>query len=166
LETTWAYVGIHSRANSYWISSARSFVFSDPTASTPNADPTQIWRSMSVLRKFAVFAMIPLNTWIPFALGQAGVAWMVAAGIRGQDFGFIDVLRVVLRSARSLVPLFFLLTFLWIPAHAMMFIPGLVLAIARSRQPSNPTIVAFRPRKLFIFHLRDIVALTPFALSR
>src|SRR4051794_32178290 len=71
------------------------FTFNAGRSSTVS-DPIQEWRSFSSATKLLFISAIAINSWVPFALGQAGISSIVAAHDRGQQPDSREVFDVIL----------------------------------------------------------------------
>ena len=104
------------------------FVSTHPARTGPDFDPVMVWRSMSVTRKLLTLALMPLNTWLPFAVGLAGVSWIIDRDSREQVPGQFGLLETILRSFVSIAIPFFFLTFPWFVAFQIFIFPSVFVA--------------------------------------
>jgi hypothetical protein len=90
-------------------------------------DPTALWRSLGPLSKLSVFVGMFLNTTVPFAVGLSGVSYVVSCEHRGEDCDISELFPRMLKSSLLLIPMFLVLSFPWMIAHAFFFFPGVIL---------------------------------------
>lgn len=103
-----------------------AFVSCDP--SQYGSDYSQMWQAMSPLSKALVFLMIPLNSWLPFALGQVGITRIAELEADGELVTADEPVGAMLRSSLKIVPLFFLLSFIWAIGVQVILVPGILIA--------------------------------------
>jgi hypothetical protein len=68
-----------------------------------------------------------LNTTVPFAIGLSGVSYLVSCEHRGEVCDITELFPRMLKSSLLLIPMFLVLSFPWMIAHAFFFFPGVIL---------------------------------------
>jgi len=104
------------------------FVSTLPGRTVADFNPIEVWHSMSATRKLLMFALLPLNTWLPFAVGLAGVSWIITEDSRGDVPEDFELIRSILRSLVSIVIPFFFLTFPWFIAFQVFVVPSVLVS--------------------------------------
>ena len=104
------------------------FCSSLPGRSGADLNPVEIWHAMPVTNKFLVFALLPLNTWLPFAAGLAGVSWIITEISRGEVPESSGLTKNIMRSLFSLGIPFFFLTFPWFIAFQVFVVPSVLVS--------------------------------------
>jgi hypothetical protein len=111
-----------------------------PDPGTP-WDPTALWRSLGPFSKLSVFVVMFLNTTVPFAIGLSGVSYLVSCEHRGEVCDITELFPRMLKSSLLLIPMFLVLSFPWMIAHAFFSSPasssGHSLGLCHAQWPSN-----------------------------
>ena len=107
---------------------AMRYVLMGDAAPGETPDPRELWHGLSVSGKMTVFLIWLLNTSVAFAVGQAGVTYVLAGERENQSRGPGAMFSQMARSSLVLVPAFLVLGVPWMIAHMFVVIPGFVVA--------------------------------------